>query len=119
VSQLVRPIHRLVLFLASPLTLFLWAEVLYRLSLFRRYGGQPFVNHVNDGYFGWMYLISGLAAVLLAGGLALAVRAAAPLRTILHAAALAVSMAGIQTLMLLHERHLLVTYSEFTRKLGP
>ncbi len=98
---------------------FCWAEFARRLHLYRKYGSQPFVNHVADGYFGWMYLIAGAALVAFAVGLALAIRRKAVGRAIAYVGAAALTISCAVAFYLAHDRGVIVTYGEFIQRLGP
>ena len=95
-----------------------WAELLYRLRLYVRYGAKPFVNHVADGYFGVMYLLAAVAAVPFVVGTAMAIGRKSASRTALYVGAMALVAAFVVVLCLMHRAGVLVTYSEFVDHAG-
>ncbi len=98
--------------------IFCLTEFAHRLHLYRKFGSRPFLNHVADGYFGWMYAIAGAALVAFAVGLALAIRRKAVGLAIAYVGAAALTIGCAVALYLAHDRGILVTYSEFIQRLG-
>jgi len=97
----------------------LWAELAYRVRLFFRYGVEPYLNHVGDGYFGLMYTLEGGGALILGFGAVVAYRRRCRVLCFLHLAVAAVALAHMVTFVLLRRCHILVTYSEFIHRHGP
>ena len=98
---------------------FCWMEFAYRLSLYRRYGSQPFLNHVADGYFEVMYSVAGVAIILFVIGMLLAVRRKLAVRAIVYSFAAVLCVCFAAALCFIHQRDILVTYGEFVKNLGP
>ena len=98
---------------------FCWMELLYRIRLYRRYGSQPFLNHVADGYFGIMYLAAVVAAAILICGLVLSIRSKSSSRIMLYLTASGFAVAHMAVLFLMNWKDMLVTYSEFAENMGP
>ena len=103
---------------AAP-AIFCLTEFAYRLHLYRQRGSRPFMNHVVDNYFGWMYAIAGAALVAFAVGLVLAIRRKAVGLAIAYVGAAALTVGCAVAVYIAHARGVIVTYGEFIRHLGP
>ena len=96
-----------------------WLELVYRLSLFERYGSHPFLNHVADGYFLLMYVIAGGATVAFLIGAGLAFLRGIQIRGLIYSFAALVTLCYAVVLYCMHERKMLVTYGEYIGAIGP
>ena len=98
---------------------YLWAECLYRITLYFEYGSKPYVNHVGDGYFVSMYSVALVSGVLLGVSLYMSYRLRLRAMTILSVTALLLSLLNVATLAQMNRTKSLVTYSEFVKNMGP
>jgi hypothetical protein len=96
-----------------------WMELLCRIGLYKRYGSEPFLNHVADGYFGMMYSAAAGAAAALILGLAFSIRAKSIPRITAYSVAAVIPLAHMAVLFFMNQQDMLVTYSEFAKNMGP
>ena len=101
------------------LTAYCWAELLYRIHLYQRYGSQPFLNHVADDYFGKMYVAAASAAIMLVVGLVLSIKPRNVPGIMTHTLAAVLALTHMLALAYMNKHDMLVTYAEFARNLGP
>jgi hypothetical protein len=94
---------------------YVWAELAYRATLFHiEYHSEPYLNHVDDGYFTLMPQVARIGTVF---AIASVVAAILVRRRLLAAASLIAVVAGFLAPLVLahlHARHTVVTYAEFT-----
>ena len=101
------------------LTTCCWAELLYRIHLYQRYGSQPFLNHVADDYFGKMHAAAASAAIMLVVGLVFSIKSRSVPKIMAHTLAAALALTHMLALAYMNKHDMLVTYGEFARNLGP
>jgi len=96
-----------------------WMELLYRISLYKRYGSKPFLNHVAESYFGMMYFAAAIAAAIFILGLVFAIRAKSFPRITIYSVATVFPLAHMLVLVFMNQQDMLVTYGEFVKNMGP
>jgi hypothetical protein len=112
-NRVLRLISLALLAIATLSLLFVWAELLHRWLLFRSYGSEPYVNHVDASYFVSIprYATVGLISSVVAMVAALSSRSFV---IALLCCALAVSaFFAPRLLRSFHDHRILVTYEEY------
>jgi tellurite resistance protein TehA-like permease len=113
VNRVLRLITLASMAIAALCLLYVWAELLHRWTLFRSYGSEPYVNHVDASYF---VSIPGYATVGLVASLAGIVLALLSRRFVVALLCLGLAASAFYAPRLLrtfHESHILVTYEEY------
>ena len=96
------------------LLIYCWLELFYRVFLYFHYGAQPFLNHVEDDYFGNMYFIATVSTTCFIVSYSIRREDKFVCRV-----AYSLAVIYILSLYLINKVDVLVSYSEFARNLGP
>jgi hypothetical protein len=113
VNRAFRSITLISVAVAALCILYVWAELLHRWSLFRSYGSEPYMNHVDASYF---VSIPRYATVGLVASVAAVLAALSSQRFVIALVCCAIAISAFYAPRLLrsfHEQRILVTYEEF------
>lgn len=113
VNRAFRLITLVLVAVAALCLLYVWAELLHRWSLFRSYGSEPYMNHVDASYF---VSIPRYATVGLIASVAAVLAALSSRRFVFALVCCALATSAFyapRVLRSFHEQRILVTYEEF------
>ena len=113
VNRVLRLITLALVAIATQCLLYVWAELLHRWTLFRSYGSEPYMNHVDASYF---VSIPEYATVGLVASLASILVALLSRRFVVALLCFGLAASAFYAPRLLrscHDRRILVTYEEY------